>query len=178
VPVRTAAGTPLTGVLALRSGTYHSCAILDDGRASVVCWGFNDNNQVSPLNNRQPPFTAVAGLSGVSALSLTVGGTCAADLAGGFSCWGSNALGESDGKGVAGTTVPAPALFEGLQGLATLQPTYASGGLNFRCVLTAAGGARCVGRGGEGQIGHGVFANALSLQNVSAPAGTFWSPAP
>ncbi len=172
-PVLNAAGDALAGVLALRSGRFHSCAILDDGQASVVCWGDNRRNQVSGgASNVLYPATPVPGLSGVTALSTTDDSSCASGFDTSFKCWGDNAYAESDGKGVPGTTLTAPTKFRGLQG--AKQPSYGSGGESFLCVLTAKGGAKCVGRGGEGELGDGTFADAYTLQRVQAPAGSFW----
>ena len=172
-PVLTPTGAALTGVLALRSGAYHTCAILDDGHASVVCWGYNAQNQVSGgAFNVVYPATPVPGLSGVNALSMTSYSSCASGFDGSFACWGNNAFAESDGKGVAGSSLTAPAPFGGLQG--AQQPLYGSGGNGFLCVLGAAGGAQCVGRGNNAQLGNGVAATAFTLQTVNVPAGTFW----
>jgi alpha-tubulin suppressor-like RCC1 family protein len=172
-PVLNADGTPLGGVLALRSGQDHSCALLDDGNASVVCWGYNARNQVSGgASNVVYPATPEPGLTGVSSLSMTGSSSCAAAFDGSFKCWGDNGYAESDGKGVPGTTVTPPAPFRGLQ--AAKQPLYGSGGNGFLCVLTKQGGARCVGLGVDGELGQGAFATAYVLQTVAVPAGTFW----
>ena len=60
----------------------------------------------------------------------------------------------------------------GLQSTTTL-PEYASGGNEFLCALLSDGGAKCVGRGGSGQLGNGLSTDAYSLQPVSVIAGTF-----
>jgi len=172
-PVLTAAGTPLNRVLALRSGVDHSCAIVDDGSYSELCWGNNSYKQVSSGGSGAYPATAVPNATGVLMLATTDYSSCAFDVHSAFKCWGSNYYGESDGAGVAGQYVPTPAAVIGLQG--TGLPEYASGGNEFLCALQASGGARCVGRGGNGQLGNGASADAYAPQTVTVPAGTFWT---
>lgn len=90
-----------------------------------------------------------------------------------FKCWGSNGYGESDGNGIAGQNVANPTAVTGLQG--TSLPEYASGGNEFLCALQGSGGAKCVGRGGNGQLGNGTSTDAYAPQTVTVPAGTFWT---
>jgi alpha-tubulin suppressor-like RCC1 family protein len=172
--VLTATGTALNRVLAIRSGVHHSCAIVDDGSYSVFCWGDNSFKQVSAGASGVYAATPVPGLSGALMLSVTDYSSCAFSVPSSFKCWGSNYFAESDANGVAGTYVTSPTAVTGLQSTATL-PEYASGGNEFMCALQSDGSAKCVGRGGNGQIGNGTNTDALSVQPVSAAVGTFWT---
>lgn len=171
--VLTATGAPLNRVLALSAGKNHSCAIVDDGLYSVYCWGDNSYSQVSAGGSGAYAATAVPNATGVLMLAMTDYSSCAFDIHSAFKCWGSNGFGESDGNGIAGQNVSNPTAVTGLQG--TSLPEYASGGNEFLCALQGDGRAKCVGRGGNGQLGNGASADAYAPQPVTVPAGTFWT---
>lgn len=171
--VLTAAGTALNRVLALRSGTDHSCAIVDDGSYSTYCWGNNNYNQITAGAGGIRLATLVSNLSGNLMLATTNFSSCSFTVQSSFQCWGSNYYGEADGKGVAGTYVTSPTAVTGLQSGAL--PEYASGGNEFLCALQSDGTAKCVGRGGSGQLGNGLSTDTYSVQPVSVNSGTFWT---
>lgn len=88
---------------ALALGTWHSCALVDDGH--VWCWGSNLHGQLgNPELDRVShlPPNRVAGLEGVSAIEATQDTTCAL-AAGDVYCWGKNDLGQL-GTGTSGET--------------------------------------------------------------------------
>jgi alpha-tubulin suppressor-like RCC1 family protein len=169
--VKTEAGATLSGVLALRTGVDHACAIVADGSNSVYCWGHNGYTQVSPSTGNHYGAVKVAGVSNVLMLSLTAYSSCALDINFAFHCWGSNGYGETTAAG-AGANVAVPTSTTGLQGDSS--PDYAAGGNEFLCALKADGSAQCVGRGGNGQLGNGLSQDAGSLRGVTVPNGTFW----
>lgn len=91
--------TPITpskltsGVVAIGTGSVHSCALLSTGK--VECWGENDVGQLGDGTHldRHRPVTARAVSDG---RELAVGSDhgCILRAAGGFTCWGSNHHGQ------------------------------------------------------------------------------------
>lgn len=145
-----------SGVVALETGCAHACAILQDG--SVRCWGNNANGEAGQPNtgsgNWGPPVeqpTAVAGLSGVTALSSAfihdgstgdTSSSCAL-TAGAMKCWGSvqNGLLGNGIDGV-GTFVsqPTPSVVTRLgSGVTAIGGTCGVAGGEVRCWLSNLG---------------------------------------
>ena len=82
-------GTGRTAV-ALSSGFYHTCAILDNG--AVSCWGYGSDGQLGnggTSDKTTPTLTSTLG-TGRTAVALSSGGvhTCAILDNGAVSCWG------------------------------------------------------------------------------------------
>ncbi len=76
------------------AGSYHSCALIEDGR--VQCWGWNQSGQVSGLptaGNVTRPATVLA-FSGLTALGLGQAHSCALTAARWVKCWGDNSQGQ------------------------------------------------------------------------------------
>ena len=88
-------GTGRTAV-AISSGSYHTCAILDDG--SVSCWGANGNGQLGDgtTTDRYTPTQTLSLGTGRTAVAITSGTahTCAIIDDGTVSCWGYNSNGQ------------------------------------------------------------------------------------
>ncbi len=138
-----------SGVLAVAAGLYHSCALTVAG--GVKCWGYNGQGQLgdNTTTQRNAPVD-VAVLSG-GALAVAAGGshTCALTTAGGVKCWGNNGDGQLGDNTIAqrNTPVDVAGLTSGVLAVAT--------GNTHTCALTAAGGVKCWGNGGAGQLGDG-----------------------
>jgi alpha-tubulin suppressor-like RCC1 family protein len=132
------------GVTAIALGPYTACALLSDG--TVRCWGANTYGQIGDGTHttRLAP-TTVAGLSGVTAISLGWWTTCA--IAGGaVQCWGDNTFGElGSGSTSAGSTTPMA-----VTGISS-GATTVSVGQTSACAVVG-GGAQCWGLG---PIGNG-----------------------
>jgi len=81
---------------AISSGSFHTCAILDDG--SVSCWGRNSNGQLGDgtTTNRSTPTQTLSLGTGRTAVAISSGSshTCAILDDGSASCWGNNAQGK------------------------------------------------------------------------------------
>lgn len=93
-PCNAGASDGCARVEALALGTWHSCALVDDGH--VWCWGSNLHGQLgNPELDRVShlPPNRVAGLERVSTIEATQDTTCAV-AEGDVYCWGKNDLGQ------------------------------------------------------------------------------------
>jgi alpha-tubulin suppressor-like RCC1 family protein len=102
----------LFGVLDIRGGFGHFCALLDTGKVS--CWGRNEHGQsgLPELGTSVPAPTPVKGVSGAIAIGLGAQHSCALLETGKMLCWGENGVGQL-GRGNF-TASPPPAEVHGL----------------------------------------------------------------
>src|SRR3989441_12170258 len=84
--------TGITAAIAVDAGSFHTCALLQDG--TVRCWGLNDSGQLGDgsTNNSSTPG-AVAGAGGAAAISGGGFLSCALLGDGAVQCWGRNDYG-------------------------------------------------------------------------------------
>jgi alpha-tubulin suppressor-like RCC1 family protein len=136
--------------IAISTGVFHTCAILDDG--SVVCWGKGNQGELgdgsqSPADKYVPTPISNANIpSGRSAVAISSGGThtCALLDDGKVLCWG-RYYGSTPNS--AFTNV-----FESGQDVVAL----ASGRMHI-CFLLGNGNVSCTGEGSLGQLGNGNY---------------------
>ena len=148
-------GTGRTAI-ALSSGDFHTCAILDNG--DVSCWGRGYYGQLGnggTSNKNSPTPTSSLG-AGRTAVALSSGNeyTCAILDNGEVSCWGEGYYGQL-GNGV--TTETTPTLTSSL-GTGRTAVAIASGGAHT-CVILDSGEVSCWGLGTFGQLGNGATSN-------------------
>ena len=151
--------TPAPPRIAL--GTFNACAIATGG--VVKCWGMNDQGQLGTGNNTESSIpTTVVGLSS-GARAIAVGHddfSCVLTSAGGVKCWGNNRFGQlGDGTTRSSTRpVDAAGLASGIIAISL--------GTQHGCALTAAGGVKCWGFNGHGELGRGVNSRIESPGDV------------
>ena len=144
-----------SGVIAIASGGWHTCALTTDG--AVKCWGYNSDGQLGDgtLTNRATPVDVIGLASKV--LTLAAGGehTCALTAGGWVRCWGWNTYGQLGD----GTTIDRKSPMSGILALAA--------GDEHTCTLTTGGGVKCWGANSAGQLGDGTLTHRATPVDVS-----------
>ena len=153
-----------SGVTAIATGLYHSCAITTAG--AVKCWGKNDNGQLgdNSIIQRLTPVDVSGLSSGVVALRLGFDHTCALTTSGGMKCWGANSSGQlGDGTNTNHLTpIDVPSLTSGVTAIAL--------GAVHTCAVVATGGVKCWGANGNGQMGNNTTTGSMYPVDVSGLA--------
>jgi alpha-tubulin suppressor-like RCC1 family protein len=163
----------LTGVTTVAIGVVSSCALLSDG--TVECWGSNIFGQLGSgtatgpeLCGGEPCSTTpvpVAGLAGVTAVSVGWLSACAVLSDGTVDCWGASLgnAGPETCSGLACSTTPVPV--SGLSGV-----TSVSVGMGSACAVLSDGTVDCWGENEFGQLGNGGTVTSSSPLPVTGLA--------
>jgi alpha-tubulin suppressor-like RCC1 family protein len=145
---------PLPRARHLAVGQRHSCLVTDGG--AVMCWGDNTNGQVGDpdaarfcnpeTEDCQLGITRVVGVSRAVEVAVGAHHSCALDLDGRVTCWGSNQhtqLGDEVPSLISGpVVVPLPG-----------KATQVVAGRGHSCAALMGGAVMCWGAGGAGQLG-------------------------
>ncbi len=137
-----------SGVIAIATGSSHSCALTSAG--AVMCWGLNTNGQLGNNSTANSPVpVAVSGLSsGVTAIAGGNAHSCASTSAGAVKCWGTNSSGQLGNNSTTQSLVPV-----GVSGLSSGAIAIATGS-SHSCASTSAGAVSCWGNNGNGRLGN------------------------
>lgn len=164
-PVRVLDSTgnaPLSGIVGISAGQYHTCAVTNDGAA--LCWGDNAKGELgngTEVGSNLP--VAVSRLSsGVGSISAGSRFTCATTIAGGAWCWGEGDSGQlGNGASVDSSTPQAVLDSTGITPLSGL--VAISAGFADTCALTSGETVFCWGANDSGQLGN----NSIGAQSKS-----------
>ena len=147
------------GVAAVVASASRSCALTVGG--AVLCWGSNSSGLLGDGTavDRLTPAAVIGLGSGVAAVGMGSGYSCALTTGGAVLCWGANAYGQI-GDGTT-TNRPTPVPVTGLPGAVAAIAV----GAYHTCALTTSGGVVCWGSNYEGGLGDGTTDD----QSVPAP---------
>ena len=183
--------TPLSGIVQLSAGFYHTCALTSAG--TVLCWGYgaygqlgssdqtayNNNDDTYDGINRDAPRSVLteSGGSSLSGIAQVASGslhTCALTLEGRVKCWGASydgALG--DHGGVTGNRSYFPVDVVGENGSGLLSDiVQISLGNKYACALNVQDKVWCWGHGQYGKLGNGSTGNKNYPVPVIAGSGS------
>jgi len=142
-----------SGVVAISTGVYHSCALTSAG--VVRCWGGNFSGQLGDgtTNASTTPVDVVGLEAGTLALEAFGEHGCALTATRGLVCWGRGTSGQL-GQG-ANASSSRPVAVAGLgSGVAAV-----NAGSFHTCALTQGGAVQCWGFNSNGQLGDGTTTN-------------------
>jgi alpha-tubulin suppressor-like RCC1 family protein len=134
---------------AVSMGFVHTCALT--ATSTVACWGNNYSGQLGDGTTvRRLVPTAVTSLgTGVQAVASGHHHSCAIDASGSVKCWGENQYGQLGDGTTNDHTTPVAVSVLGVDNLAV------AAGWSHTCAITSAGGVKCWGDNGSGQLGDG-----------------------
>ena len=159
-------GTGRTAV-AVSSGTYHTCAVLDNG--DVKCWGRDNHGQLGDggtnTGTNAPSSTAIDLGTGRTAVAVHAGfyHTCAILDNGDMKCWGRDNYGQlGDGGGALDTDAPSSTPIDLGTGRTAVA---ASVGEYHTCAILDNGDMKCWGTNTNGQLGNGGVGSVTAVQS-------------
>ena len=136
-----------SGVGAVGAGTVHTCALMNSG--GLKCWGRNSNNELGDgtTTQRLTPMDVTGLASGIAGVVGGFAHTCALTVSGGVKCWGDNNYGQVGDATNNDRSTPVDVF-----GLTSGVASITAGDLHT-CAVMVAGGAKCWGHNGYGQLG-------------------------
>jgi putative cell wall-binding protein/alpha-tubulin suppressor-like RCC1 family protein len=145
-----------SGVAAVSGGASEACAVTTSG--AVKCWGFNSYGQLGDgtTTDSATPVDVVGLGSGVTAVSVGGGHTCAVTIGGAVKCWGMNYWGELGDGTTTGSAIPVDVVGLG-SGVAVV-----SAGVAHSCAVTSSGAVKCWGESGFGALGNGTTTDSTT----------------
>ncbi len=176
-PVPFGAGRAATAIAA---GTFHTCAILNDG--SMRCWGFGGDGRLgygNTSNLGDTPSTTPGKLGPVDlgpgrtarAITAGAGHTCAILDDGSVRCWGFGAngrLGYGNTSNAGDTPASTPDKLGPVNLGAGRTATAISAGGGHTCAILDDGSVRCWGFDRDGELGYGTLAIGEDIGDTPA----------
>lgn len=143
------ATVPLSGIIKLVAGLFHTCALVSDG--TVWCWGNNANGEVgrliSPDTDHINSPLKVPGLDGAVDIAAGWYHSCAVVQGGDVKCWGANSNGQIGNGSSDRGNVSLPSSVVGLTDVVQLALGFANS-----CALKNDGTVWCWGYKGDRRI--------------------------
>ncbi len=171
VRVLAAPGVPLSSIVEIATGGYHTCARKADG--TVWCWGRNGEGQVGAPEMSLIPhavpvlvLTSKGGPPPRDVVQLAAGYTytCARKKDGTAFCWGYNGDGQlGDGLFETEAQRPWPAPVLGSTGVPLTGVAQIAAGMKHTCAVKVDGTVVCWGQNDSGQLGDGTMAEPATL---------------
>ncbi|WP_154017830.1 PKD-like domain-containing protein [Candidatus Protochlamydia phocaeensis] len=168
IPVQVGGGVPLTAVVALSGGSYHSLALRSDG--TVWAWGNNLDGQLGNGTTAisYTPVQVGGGIPLTNAIAISAGGYYSLALIddGTMQAWGFNSFGQL-GNGTT-TSSELPVVVGGGTPFTTIKNI--AGGESYAMALKSDGSVWAWGNNFYGQLGNGTNTNS------SIPVETIFTP--
>ncbi len=153
---------PLQDIRQVTTSDRHTCALTTAG--GIKCWGDNSAGELGDrtTEDRSTPVDVIGLSSGVAALSADADGihTCALTSIGGVKCWGNNYYGQLGDGTTADKLTPVDVVGLGSGVASVTNSDY------HTCALTTAGGVKCWGHNGFGQLGDGTKVDKVAPVDV------------
>ncbi len=151
-----------SGVSAIATGSFHSCAGLTVGLSGggVKCWGYNQYGQLGD-GTTTDSLVPVDVLGVTNARTVAAGGlhSCVLEFGGDVTCWGRGDSGQLGNGSTANSSTPVTV--SGLSGVGSI---IAAG--SHSCAVTTSGAAKCWGANTLGQLGNGTGVSISSPVDV------------
>jgi len=161
-----------SGVAAIAAGGFHTCALTTTG--GVKCWGGNSFGQVgdNSTTDRLTPVDVTSLADEIRFIAAGEQHSCALTATGGVKCWGDNSTGQLGDNSTADrlTPVDVVGLASGVNAIAAGAGGTPMGNISHTCALTAAGGVKCWGYNGFGQLGDNSTTNRSAPVDVTGLA--------
>ena len=156
---------PTVKVLRMALGEMSTCAVLQNEPGKVACWGRSDTlGDDSPTGSNRNAARIIPNFDDVVEIAAGAYHMCAIKSDDTLWCWGTNIYGELGDNTTITRRTP-------VQVTALQDPVVAvAGGRMFTCAATRAPGEQsrvyCWGKGDAGQLGNGLFEDAMTPQLV------------
>ncbi len=148
-----------SGVKTVATAGAFSCAVTLGNQA--LCWGWNGRGQLGDgtFTSHAAPLP-VARQANITTIALGGVHVCGVRVNGSVACWGDGSVGQLGNGGTESSLVPAT-----VTGLSADVRAVAAG-IFHTCALTNAGGVKCWGQNGHGELGDGTTSNRLVPTDV------------
>ena len=152
--------TALTGIVQVSAGDGYTCALTTSG--GVKCWGDGGGGVLGndAYSDKDHPVTVVdadgssTSLANIVQVSAGDDHTCAVTSAGGVKCWGRGSNGKLGNDASSSKEYPVDVVDGNGSNTALTGIIQVSAGDDHTCAVTSAGGVKCWGKGGHGQLGN------------------------